>query len=294
MIVEIILIQPLWDFNITIIFLQVIWAIGLSMVVLAVLQFLPVHILTGIGLLIVFSHNLLDSIRIDNPFWSSVLWSIIHQQYFYQINDRLLFVVMYPFLPWLGLMILGYVVGQLYLNGVDSFYRRRTLRIIGLTTTVLFVAIRAINIYGDMHPWKAQMTTIFTILDFINTSKYPPSLLYILMTIGPALIVLSYIEKTPGSIANKIIVFGKVPFFYYVLHVFLIHTSAWLLFFATGHSWSELDFDHFRNGSLPFGSGHDLWVVFAVWMVVVVILYFPCRWYAKYKSTHQYWWLSYI
>jgi uncharacterized membrane protein len=294
MLVEIFVIETLWDFNFTIIYLQVIWAIGLSMVVLSVLQYLPYKILLLTGLIIVFGHNLLDTIRIETPFWKSVFWSIIHVRHDYPINDHLLFEVAYPFLPWLGLMILGYAAGKLYLPETNPTYRKKTLRLTGLVSILLFIILRWTNLYGDMHQWQVQKTAVFTVLDFINTSKYPPSLLFILMTIGPALILLSFLENASGSISKKIIVFGKVPFFYYVPHVFIIHSIAWLVFFATGHSWSELDFTHFREGSLPAGSGHRLWFVYVVWIVVVVILYFPCRWYSNYKATHKHWWLSYI
>lgn len=294
MFVEVFIIETLWDFNFTVIYLQVIWAIGLSMVLLSVLQYLPFKILLLTGLIIVFGHNLLDNIIIDAPFWKSVFWSIIHKRHDYLINDHLLFVIAYPFLPWLGLMILGYTIGKLYLPEIDPEFRKKTLRLTGIAVIVLFVLIRWVNIYGDMHQWEVQKSTFFSVLDFIKTSKYPPSLLFTLMTIGPSLILLSLFENSLGSVSKKIIVFGKVPFFYYVLHVFLIHSIAWLVFFATGHSWSELDFNHFREGSLPIGSGHPLWVVYFVWIAVIVILYFPCRWYSKYKATHKHWWLSYI
>lgn len=294
MLVEVFIIQPLWDFNIIVIFLQVIWAIGLSMVLLSVLQFLPYRVLPVVGLTLVFAHNLLDKTVIETPFWESVSWSIIHQQHSYQINDHLLFTVQYPFLPWLGLMILGYSAGRLYLPDFSQALRKKILRITGLVAILLFVLIRSINRYGDMHSWAIQKTSVFTLLDFIKTTKYPPSLLYILMTIGPALIILSMVENLHGSLSRKIIVFGKVPFFYYVLHVFLIHSISWLAFFATGHTWNDLDFTHFRDGSLPYGSGYPLWFVYAAWVAVVVILYFPCRWYAHYKATHKKWWLSYI
>ena len=294
MLVELLIIQPLWDFNIIVIFLQVIWAIGLSMVVLSVLQFLPYRILLAIGLILVFAHNLLDKTVIESPFWESVSWSVIHQRHSYLLNDHLMFTIQYPFLPWLGLMILGYSTGRLYLPGFPPASRKKILRITGMVAILLFVVIRLINQYGDMHPWAIQKTPVFTLLDFIKTTKYPPSLLYILMTIGPALIILSMVENVHGSLSRKIIVFGKVPFFYYILHVFLIHTIAWLAFFATGHSWKDLDFTHFRDGSLPYGSGHPLWFVYAAWIAVIVILYFPCRWYARYKATHKKWWLSYI
>jgi uncharacterized membrane protein len=294
MLVELLIIQPLWDFNIIVIFLQVIWAIGLSMVVLSVLQFLPYRLLLGIGLILVFGHNLLDKTLIESPFWESVSWSIIHQRHSYLLNDHLMFTIQYPFLPWLGLMILGYATGRLYLPGFSQGRRKKILRVTGLVAILLFVFIRLINQYGDMHSWAIQKTPVFTLLDFIKTTKYPPSLLYILMTIGPALIILSLVENVHGSLSRKITVFGKVPFFYYIIHVFLIHVIAWLAFFATGHSWNDLDFTHFRDGSLPYGSGHPLWFVYAAWIAVIVILYFPCRWYAHYKATHKKWWLSYI
>lgn len=294
MLAEILIIQPLWDFNTIVIFIQVIWAIGLSMVFLSVLQFLPYRVLLITGLLIVFGHDLLDRIVIDTPFSESLIWSIIHQQKSYQLNEHQLLVIQYPFLPWLGLMILGYTLGKLYLPGVSPEYRKRVLRITGIATIVLFILLRLFNHYGDRHLWASQSTGLFTVLDFIKTSKYPPSLLYILMTIGPALIFLSYTENIRGPLSRKILVFGKVPFFYYVLHVFLIHSMALLAFFASGHSWSDLDFTHFRDGSLPYGSGHPLWFVYLAWITVMIILYFPCRWYSKYKATHKKWWLSYI
>ena len=294
MLAEIFIIEPLWDFNSIMIFLQVIWAIGLSMVVLSVLQFLPYKILILLGLIIVFGHNLLDPVLIETPFWKSALWSIIHQRHDYLINEHLFFVVQYPFLPWLGLMILGYSIGKLYLPEIEPSYRKKILRVIGIAAIIIFILLRWINQYGDMHPWNTQRTTVFTLLDFVNTTKYPPSLLYILMTIGPALILLSVVENFSGKLSGIIVVFGKVPFFYYVLHVFLIHSIAWMVFFATGHGWKDLDFVHFRDGSLPYGSGHPLWLVYAAWVAIIIILYFPCRWYSKYKATHKKWWLSYI
>ncbi len=294
MIVEVFLIETLWDFNFTIIYLQVIWAIGLSMVLLSVLQYLPYKILLLTGLIIVFGHNLLDTIHIETPFLKSVLWSLIDVRHEYFINDHLLFVVAYPFLPWLGIMILGYVLGKLYLPETNAENRKKILRITGITVVVLFVLIRCTNLYGDMHQWKVQKTTVFTVLDFINTSKYPPSLLFILMTMGPALILISFLEGGSNSLSKRVIIFGKVAFFYYVLHVFLIHSISWLAFFLSGHSWNDLVFNQFREGSLPSASGHPLWIVYIVWMLVIIILYFPCRWYSKYKATHKHWWLSYI
>lgn len=294
MLVEILLIGPLWDFNVSGIFLQVIWAIGLSMVVLSFLQFLPFKLLLGLGLLIVAGHNLLDKVVITEPFWKSVIWSIIHQRSFYLLDKQHILVVAYPFLSWLGLMICGYALGRLYSPSMNVIRRRKILLYGGIILSVLFILIRFINGYGDMNKWSTQNNSLYTIFDFIDTTKYPPSLLYMLMTIGPALIFLSFAESFNNIFTRKILVFGKVPFFYYILHVALIHVLAYALFFATGHGWNDLDFIHFRNGSLPYGSGYPLWVVYVAWMVVIFILYFPCRWYSRYKASHSQWWLSYI
>jgi len=294
MFAEIFIIQPIWDFTVNSIYLQVIWAIGLSMVILAALQYLPIKLLLVIGFLILFGHNLLDPITIDSPMWKSMAWSIVHVQKLFYITDHFLVTVQYPFLPWLGLMILGYCTGKLFLPAVDFAFRKRVLFRSGGVAIFLFVLIRWINLYGDLHPWQSQKTSVFTLLDFVNTTKYPPSLLYCLMTVGPALILLSLFERSQGSITRRIMVFGKVPFFYYLLHVPLIHGMALLTFFARGHGWSDMELGHFRLGGFPKGSGEPLWYVYLAWALVTFILYFPCRWYSRYKSTHRQWWVTYI
>ena len=293
MLAQIFIMAPLWDATLSTLLLQVIWAIGLCMVVLSVLQYLPYKFLLVLGLIIVFTHNLLDYITIEAPFWKSFLWAVLHREHEFQINNNLLVIVGYPFLPWLGLMMIGYCVGKLYLPKSNAKARKKLLQTAGIASIFLFILIRSINMYGDMHPWQHKTSLLFTFFDFVNTTKYPPSLLYILMTIGPALIVLPYLENLGDhGIPKKIIVFGRVPFFYYMLHVALIHAIAFLILFASGHSLNELDFH--REGALPYGSGHPLWLVYMVWIVAICILYFPCRWYSKYKATHKQWWLSYI
>lgn len=293
MFAQIFIMAPLWDASLSLINLQVIWAIGLCMVILSVLQFLPYKLLFVLGLIIIFSHNLLDSIAIDTPFWKSFLWAVVHQEHEFKINNNLLVIVAYPFLPWLGLMISGYCIGKLYLPETDVKSRKKLLQTFGILSILLFALIRYLHIYGDLNPWQHQPSLLYTFFDFIDNTKYPPSLLYILMTIGPALIVLPYLENiSHRGIWKKIIVFGRVPFFYYVLHVALIHSIAFLILFASGHSLNELDFH--REGALPYGSGHALWLVYIVWIVAIFILYFPCRWYSNYKATHKHWWLSYI
>ena len=293
LLVQIFIMSPLWNVTYSVIDMQVIWAIGLCMVCLSFLQFLPYRILIVVGFIIVFGHNLLDPITIDSPFWKSFMWAVIHKESSFQFNSHLLVMVSYPFLSWLGLMILGYAAGKLYLPETNINYRKKLLRTIGIASIALFILIRWINVYGDLHQWQIQRSPLFTFFDFIKPTKYPPSLLYMLMTIGPALIVLSYLENISiGGIWKRMIVFGKVPFFYYILHVALIHSIAFAIFFGSGHTFSDLNFS--QEGALPYGSGHSLWLVYAVWIVAIFILYFPCRWYSKYKATHKHWWLSYI
>ena len=293
MLAQIFIMAPLWDATLSHILLQVIWAIGLCMVLLSVLQYLPYKFLLVLGLIIIFSHNLLDSITIETPFWRSFLWAVVHEEHEFQINNNLLVIVGYPFLPWLGLMISGYCIGKLYLPGTDAKARKKLLQTIGIASIILFISIRCIGMYGDLNPWQHQPSWLYTFFDFVDTTKYPPSLLYILMTIGPALIVLPYLETIGDhSIWKKIIIFGRVPFFYYMLHVALIHAISLLILFASGYSWNELNFR--REGALPYGSGHSLWLVYLVWIVAIIILYFPCVWYSNYKATHKHWWLSYI
>ena len=291
MLAEIFVVNVLWEFNFgSFMFLQVIWAIGISMAVLSVLQFLPYRILLVIGLVLVCGHNLLDSIKVEQPAVASIGWSILHVLHFYQVTPHFALFIAYPFIPWLGLMILGYCLGKLYAKGKDAARRRKFLFITGTIAVSLFVAIRFINFYGDMHQWSTQTTGLFTFFDFLETTKYPPSLLYILMTIGPALIILSFIENVSTWFTRHIMVYGKVPFFYYLLHIFLIHSIALILSLASGRGSGNVAFVEIQPEA-----GYPLWVVYVIWISVVIILYFPCKWYSGYKASHPgNKWLSYL
>ena len=292
MLAEIFIINTLWEFNNfeSLLVLQVIWAIGLSMVLLAVLQFLPYKILLVIGLAIVLGHNLLDGIKVEQPLVASLGWSIVHVLHPYQLTPHFTLFIAYPFLPWLGLMIVGYCLGKLYIKGADAARRKKFLFIAGISSVCLFIVIRFINFYGDMHQWSSQKTTLLTFFDFIKTTKYPPSLLFMLMTIGPALIILSIIENVSNWFTRFIMIYGKVPFFYYLLHIFLIHSIAWIFSFASGRGSGNADF----MGIQP-DAGYPLWVVYVIWISVIIILYFPCKWYSRYKASHpENKWLSYL
>jgi uncharacterized membrane protein len=290
---EIFIVGLAWSFDFYFyeIVLQVIWAIGVSMVCLSVLHFLPYRILFAIGILIVLGHNLLDNQNDSQP---SMFWSVLHQPYFFQLTTGFKISIMYPFLPWLGLMICGYCLGKLYSPDIAPENRRKYLRITGLSLTLLFIVIRFFNIYGDANTWTLQRSETLNLLDFLDTTKYPPSFLFMLMTIGPALIFLSYFENTNNWLSRKITVFGKVAFFYYILHILLIHLLRWVFFLGSGRQLNELVFSIGREGNMPLGVGYALWEVYLIWLLVIILLYLPCKWYSNYKGTHKNWWLSYI
>jgi uncharacterized membrane protein len=185
-------------------------------------------------------------------------------------------------------------MGTLYTKSFPADKRKEILQLTGIGMIVLFVIIRSINIYGDMHLWEQQRNWMYTFMDFIKMTKYPPSLLFILITIGPALVFLSSIEKVSNKLSNKIAVFGKVPFFYYIAHLLVIHLTAFILFFIMGGTWEQLEATGFNNSNLPPDFGFTLGVTYIVWIAIINILYFPCRWYNNYKSTHHYKWLRYL
>lgn len=271
--------------------LQVIWAIGVSMIVLAGLARLPLRAVVLIGLALVFGHNALDGIHFDGAWW----WMMLHERGAIELGDhRVIFA--YPVLPWIGTMALGYGFGSFYTRVIDAATRRRLLIRIGLGATILFVLLRWINVYGDPDPWSTQPSGVFTLLSFLNLHKYPPSLLYLLMTLGPAILFLAFSENLRGRLASALMVFGRVPFFYYVLHIFLIHLAAMAAAELTGFGWRVMLLDEvvFRADTLT-GYGFSLPVTYAVWIGVVVALYPLCVWFNKVKSSNRHiWWLSYL
>ena len=275
---------------------QVIWVIGLSMVVLSGLIYLPFRAIVAIGVLIVAGHDLLHGISFapEDPFF--VFFSLFHRGGFITVSPGVSFLIMYPFLPWLGIMLLGYGVGRWYVKGIDPAARKKFLLRAGLSAVGLFIVLRGVNLYGDPAPWALQQSGIFTLLSFLNTTKYPPSLLYTLMTIGPGLILLAWLEGKQVDLLKPFVVFGRVPMLYYILHFYLIHLASVVSYMIiAGKSFAEIDF-HFSTafGGIPYGYGYGLVVVYAVWISVVLVLYPICSAYNRYKSTHDAWWLSYL
>ncbi len=287
-------------------FLQVIWVIGVSMIVLAALIHLPLKIVMGVGLVMILFHNLLDGVDVqtwngpESPVPSLIqkVWILLHVPFqplpvLWFFPSPVVFVV-YPLLPWIGVMAAGYAFGALY--KLDTLRRRRLLLIIGGVTTGLFVVMRTINIYGDPGKWAQQKNIVYTGLSFLNTTKYPPSLLFLLMTLGPSILALAYFESRPSSsrIGRFFVTFGRVPLFFYLLQWYTAHIISVLLHLAFGKpvAWlfkSPIDFT-----APPEGVGFSLAIVYLAWIIGVLLLYPLCKWFAGVKQRHKKWWLSYL
>jgi uncharacterized membrane protein len=200
----------------------------------------------------------------------------------------------YAILPWTGVMLIGYGFGHLYRSSFDPSKRKRILLWGGIGVSAFFVALRLVNNYGDPVPWSAQRNTLYTILSFFNTTKYPASLSYFCMTLGPALIFLSSTEYAQNRFSTILKTFGRVPFFYYVVHIYFMHLIGVILFFAAGYGRNQIVDQNVPFLFRPMHFGYDLWAVYALWLFIIVSLYWPCKWFNQYKSTHQQWWLSYV
>jgi uncharacterized membrane protein len=271
--------------------MQVIWVIGASMVVLAGAQFLGQRACLVIGASIVLGHNLLD------PIWPATnglfdaahpVWIALHTQMRTDIGP-FSFIWIYPLLPWIGVMLLAFGTAPLFQGPA----RRRDARLLvcGVAATAAFVVLRAAGVYGESNPWQVQGRAIATLIDFLNVTKYPPSLLFMLMTLGPAAIVCASADRVPEAIKQPLIVFGRAPFAFYVAHLYLLHTLA--VVFGTMQGFAPRAFLTY-SFFFPKGYGVGLPAVYGVWLLVVVALYPLCRWAAAAKKRRQDWWLSYL
>jgi len=285
------------DITLSVHIFQVIWAIGICMIIMAALIRLPKQLLLVLGLIIVFGHNLLDPISADGSTVQDVLWYFTHQHHFLVINEGTgMLAIAYPFLPWLGIMILGYCFGHFYQKGYNPRIRRKYLLVFGIGSILLFFLLRFINVYGDPRLWEVRDSFTYTVLSFLNTTKYPPSLIYTLMTLGPAFIFLNLIELVRNRFTNIMVTIGRVPFFYYVIHLYLIHIIGMAMLPLIGEDWKVLilSVDAFKSGYLAT-IGFDLWVSYLVWVLVILMLYPLCRKFMRYKAANKdKWWLSYL
>ena len=275
---EIAVINFLVSFDYNFIFLQVIWVIAVGFLVLAGLIYLSRWVMIVFVIVLLAGHNLLDGIQFDS-YW----WKMLHVQYFGSPVS-----IFYPIIPWPAILVLGYLFGELYTKSFEV--RSKNLWITGGAFVLGFIILRSINVYGDAHAWEvSDRGAIYTFLDFLNVSKYPPSLLYVLITIGPALLVLPFLEKLSGKIESFFLVYGRVPFFYYAIHFFLIHVAAIVFNGVVYGEWRTWAF-----GGWPDGFKPSLLTAYVVWIVIIAMLYFPCKWFVGIKKTHTAWWLKYL
>ena len=259
----------------------IIFVIGASMVALAALVWLPRWAIAGVALIMLGGHNLFDGVRAEELGGASWIWRVLHEPGLVPVGDGVNLYVLYPLIPWIGVMASGYLLGPV--TQLEGKARQRLLFRVGAAVTLGFIVLRATNLYGDPDPWSAQGTLLSTVLSFLNCEKYPPSLLYLMMTLGPALMLLASFEHAHGAFARLLATFGQVPFFYYVVHIYLIHGLAVTTAFAMTGALT----------STPM-IGLSLPGVYVVWLLVLVLLYPICRWFAELKERGSGWWWSYL
>ena len=290
-----------WSFVLPFGFAGVIWALGWSMVLMAVIVRMPVRWVAAFGVVMISGHNLLDGIRPESFGRLSALWMALHSPGFFLIKPPATGVlILYPLIPWVGVMACGYALGAL-LQRPD---RVRIIFRIGAALTVAFFVIRGINLYGNgsagllaVGPWTKQSTYALTAISFFNVLKYPPSLDFVLITVGPALMALALFERVHASdfVARILLVYGRVPLFYYVLHIYLLHLMAIVVALILHQPVAWLFHGAFFTQPTPPGYGHDLPFVYLMWMIAIVLLYYPCKRYMEFRARHRDWnWLSYL
>jgi uncharacterized membrane protein len=266
------------------------------MIILGLLVRTSLPVIIASAVVIFLGHNILDYIKLPTDGVASVFWNVFFTSpvKFYPVGGGKVVVVLYAILPWTAIMLAGFALGQVYRADYSSAKRKRILLWSGIAVSAVYVTLRSMNGYGDPAPWSEQKNGIFTLLSFLNVTKYPVSLQYSCMTLGPALVILAVTERTKSKFSEMIMIFGRVPFFYYVAHFYLLHLMCVVLFFASGYGWNQVvdekSFMYFRP--LQFGVG--LPVVYLIWLLAIVLLYWPCKWFSNYKKTHRQWWLSYI
>jgi uncharacterized membrane protein len=292
---ELTVIRLFWTFNPSLMTEQmagVIWTIGWSMVLMSGLVRLPTAVVATIGLAVVFGHNLIPAPEGDvvSPLASVLYYGMARGPV--EMGDHAVLMVLYSIVPWIGVMACGYAFGAIVVS--DAGARARRCLAIGLGSTALFMALRAFNLHGDPNPWTSGAMP--SVLSFLNTTKYPASLQFLLMTLGPAIAVIPILDRASGPIARGLEVFGRVPFFFYVLHIPLIHLLAvGVSLLRSGEIVSWLFANHPMNpGPAPEGYRWSLAMLYLVWTITIAILYPVCRWFAGVKVRRRDWWLSYI
>ncbi|HLP39470.1 DUF1624 domain-containing protein [Lacibacter sp.] len=274
---------------------QVIWAIGFCMIILAALIHMNRLFILVVGLLLIGTHNLLDSVHVAGNGWRAVLWAILHDVNHFTFGQYS-FHFRYPVLPWIGVMASGYCMGMLYSPDYPAATRRKILCCLGISAIALFILLRSGNFYGDGSSWSTQKNSLFSVLSFLNVTKYPPSLLYLLITLGPAMIFLAVSEKPLRVLGQRISIFGRVPMFYYLAHILLIKILAIMAALLMGYPQMIVLSNGVNATPELKGYGFNLAIVYEVWIGLVLLLYPVCKWFDSYKRANQLKqsWLSYL
>ena len=274
--------------NYNLIFLTVFWAIGWSMILTGLLVRFAPSLNLPLGLLLFFGHDLATLIGIPaSGALNTVLRIFLTGPIVVPVNNEHSILFAYAILPWAGVMLVGYYFGRF-------IHRKKVVLVSGIALTLLFILLRVLNVYGDPRPYVPQSGVLYDILSFINTSKYPPSLQFLCMTLGPALILLGLANRSTSAFSRFVSVYGRVPFFYFVSHLLLAQILHVMIFFATGFSFGDINTPGFPFYFRPPGFGLDLGPVYLVWAFVVLALYYPCKWFYQYKRRKKYWWLRYM
>jgi uncharacterized membrane protein len=252
--------------------------------VLSGLVYLPVRVVGAIGIAICVFHNLLDGVPMPESPVLQTVWAILHVQ-----SPVAIGYVHYPLIPWVGVMASGYALASVF--EMDAPRRQRVLIALGASMVSMFLGLRLINTYGDPVPWTTQSDYLSTLMSFLNVKKYPPSLDYLLATLGPALMLLACLEQVRGKFVEILQVFGRVPLFFYVLHLALAHLAAGLIAMSMGYGNAVLNN---LPRDFPKDWGMGLPAVYLAWLLVLVTLYPACRWFGEVKRRRGDWWLSYL
>ena len=294
------LIQFAWNFDPAFHFLSsnIISTIGFCMILLSAVIHLPFNVILIFGIVMVAGHNTLDNISFENGSIKDVIWSFLHQRNLYALGNDYSFRFLYPIIPWIGVMALGYCLGRLFDQGYAPEKKKTALLTLGTFSLISFFILRSINIYGDPNPWTFQQKASFTILSFFNVEKYPPSLSFLGLTLGVALLLLGFLEGKNLDRWRAVTLYGKVALFYYVAHIYLIHGLALVTVSLMGYPWQTMIFigAHSQVHPLIKGNfGFSLGITYVIWIAVVGLLYPLCAYWNSFKIKNKFnWWVSYV
>lgn len=277
--------------------LLVLWALGMCMVVLAALMHLPMPAIAIVSAVLILGHNAVDGVRAAQLGVWPWLWNVLHQQGVFIVGGVPV-VTAYPLVPWIGVMAAGFCFGPVLRMAPPA--RQRVMIRSGLALIAGFVILRTFNLYGEPSHWSPQGSAAMSVVSFLRATKYPPSLIFLMMTMGPALLVLAWLDRLDWSKQHPLNVIGRVPLFYYVIHFWLIHLVASALAFVTHGSaslaWLFMPLPSMGGPAklFPPDFGYPLWAAYVVWIAVVLMMYPLCRWFAALKARHTGWWWGYL